>query len=184
MKFNNPLRKMLDRSDQIAALNESIDATEKMSDAGERLLRFREIRSELHGLQADVQSKSARVTLPALLGAACCIIGGGITANPIVAGAGFALMFGTVGLSIIMSSANYTTLWDAVERCEKLEKELLANVAMKDIAQSAKFETVMQTYPALKEKFMLAANREKVLSAEEPAAKPQTPRAGDTGFRI
>jgi len=60
-------------------------------------------------------------------------------------------------------------------RSKAATKEVLGSVEMEDIANSARFDVVMKSFPNLKEKFIIAASRDKVLKTERPAPPRRLP---------
>ena len=55
----------------------------------------------------------------------------------------------------------------------------MGSVSMEDVARSARFDDLMTTFPDLKERFVVAASREKMLTPESPKLQRKQP-----GFNI
>jgi hypothetical protein len=68
---------------------------------------------------------------------------------------------------------------DLRERSGNAVSEILKTISMEEVARSDRFDDVMATFPDLKEKFVLAASREKTLQPESPKLQRKPP-----GFNI
>lgn len=186
MKFRNPFRKMFDRSPELAALEKEYAEVSKLEDAGERLMGFTNLHKQSYGLARQIDEKvTNRTATPALLGIFAAL-GGVMTANPVLIGAGVVTVVGGIAGRHLIGNETLGELYLFARKCEDNVKETIQALDMKTLARSPQFDNIVATYPNLKEKFILAASRDKLAAENENEQKPEPPKKPKSpgGFQI
>lgn len=186
MKFRNPFRNMFDRSAELAAFEKQYAEISKLEDAGERLMGFTKLHRQSHDMALQTNGKVANRTLPIALAGLLTAIGGAITTNPVLTGAGLVTSIGVIAGHPLIGKKTIEKLSLFANQCESNIKETMQSMDMKELARSAQFDNIMATYPSLKEKFILAASRDKLNAEngnEQKAEHPKKPRSTG-GFQI
>lgn len=169
------LRRRFYREAELAALDKDIAAAGAIADPGERLLRYADLRMQSLELSMAATENATLAGSLAVVGAIVAMVAGAVTANP-----GLAVV-GSIALYGAMTAGRETgkNMEDAAEMrseaCKKSVAALIDGTEPQAFAPSPQFEDVMQRFPDLQKKFVLAAAREKLMPElpAAPAAKPQ-----------
>lgn len=186
MKFRNPFRKMFDRSPELAAFEKEYAEVSKLEDAGERLMGFTNLHRQSYGMARQIDEKVMnRTATPAMLGI-LATFGGVIAANPVLIGAGVVAIVGGIAGHNLIGDETIGSLYLFASKCEDNVKETIQALDMKTLARSPQFDNIVATYPDLKEKFILAASRDKLTAENENEQKPEAPKKPKSpgGFQI
>lgn len=177
MKFTNPLRKQFDCSAEIKALNQRFDAAAGTADTTERLLRLQAIALEADELVTRQYGRRTPWVWPVLMGGgAAGMTGAAIVAFPLMI-AGTATMVSAIALQSALGAKSIRALSRLRQKCTQAQEDTIRDADMGAVAQSPDFHAVMETFPALKEKFLLAVEREKMLPPAPPLPAPN-PKGG------
>lgn len=166
------LKKLCNRDAEIAALDEKMTAAGDIADAGEKLLRYRDLAREAHDAGWGIENIKMRIAVPSMLGGVAAMITGmAIVVTPLAL-AGYALVVGGIFSGAVIGNDAEDALTPREKKCRDAEREMLKTLAPQDVAASPCLDKILASYPGLRAKFITAVIRENFAPpAPQPAAK-------------
>jgi membrane protein required for beta-lactamase induction len=166
------LRKMYNRDAELATIDKDISAAVDIADPGERLLRYDALESQSRKVSLGVMDKMMVPGIITFLGGVVTTVASLCMGHLLLAVGAVALIYGELAASRELGA-------DAMEAADRrADTSMAAKDAMitgtdpKAFAASSQFEKVMYDFPKLREKFILAAAREKFTPEVKATARP------------
>lgn len=192
-KVTGFFRGMRQRRVDVTALAKQFDSIGNLPDPSERLLLYKEIQDTCNGMLAQATGGSVLPALGTGLGGIAMLFAGASTFNPLLfaggiftAGAGAGMLSkGSKPKKWTMSPAlnkdRQSLVVLAVKTREAIE-EIVVREALVNIAKSPHFDEVTVAFPALKDRFLAAAAKEKIIQDSRPS-QPKQDKPHDGGNR-